>query len=161
MVAILLPGNEDAHGTGQLPSWLPLPVYATFLSVVSELLAFAAVGLIAGWGEVLPRWIPGLGGRRVPPLAAALPAALAAVVLTAVWTFTAVTMLSGHTLQGRPVPPDHPLKALHGWELGAFLLSYAPLLLWGPLLGALCFAYWRRRRSSASRPPALAAARAG
>ncbi|UUV33497.1 hypothetical protein NQK81_08610 [Amycolatopsis roodepoortensis] len=139
-------GGDGPHGSGQLPSWLPGPVYVVALSVVSELIAFTAIGLIAGWGEVFPRWIPLLGGRRVPPLAAVVPAALGAAVLTVLWTAAVVTEMSGITLQGDPLPADYPTKTLHGWKLAFFELTYAPLLLWGPLLAAVCFAYWRRRR---------------
>ena len=47
--------------------------YVVFLSVVSEALAFTAFGLIARWGEVFPRWLPLLRGRRVPTMAAVVP----------------------------------------------------------------------------------------
>ncbi|WP_307813365.1 hypothetical protein [Streptomyces sp. N35] len=61
------------------------------------------------------------------------------------WTAAFATELAGVTLQGEQLPSDHPTKALHGWELAFFHLTYAPLLLWGPLLAAVCIAYWRRR----------------
>ncbi|MCX4395627.1 MULTISPECIES: hypothetical protein [unclassified Streptomyces] len=138
-------GDDGAHGAGQLPSWLPGPVYIVALSIVSELLAFTAIGLIAAWGEVLPHWIPLLGGRRVLPLAAVLPAALGATILTVLWTTAFATSLSGLTIQGRQLPDDYPSESMHGWQLAFFDLTYAPLLLWGPLLAAVCFAYWRRR----------------
>ncbi|MFG2003604.1 hypothetical protein ACGFNU_31025 [Spirillospora sp. NPDC048911] len=64
-----LPIGEGDQGDGDLPSWLPGEVYVVLLSLVSELLAFTAVGLVATWGETFPRWIPGLRGRRVPTLA--------------------------------------------------------------------------------------------
>ncbi|QFU97261.1 hypothetical protein KDY119_00755 [Luteimicrobium xylanilyticum] len=111
--------GPDARGT--LPTWMPLGVYVVLLSIASELLAFTAVGLVARWGEVVPRRIPGLGGRRVPTSAAVIPAALGATALTALWTWVAVSLA---------------------------LAAYAPLLAWGPLLGALTVAYARRRRSS-------------
>ncbi|MFF3390944.1 hypothetical protein ACFYW1_08425 [Streptomyces sp. NPDC002669] len=145
MTVIFHIGDDATHGRGQLPSWLPGPVYIVALSVLSELLAFTAVGLIAAWGEVFPRWIPLLGGRRVPPLAAVLPAALGATVLTALWTTAFVTSMYGFTIQGTPLPDDFPTKAMHGWQIAFFNLTYTPLLLWGPLLAAVCFAYWRRR----------------
>ncbi|GHA65226.1 hypothetical protein ACIQRS_08010 [Streptomyces termitum] len=138
-------GDSAVHGRGQLPSWLPGSVYVVALSLVSELLAFTAIGLIASWGEVFPRWIPLLGGRRVPTLAAVVPAALGALALTALWTAALVTSLFGLTLQGDPLPSDYPGNAMHGWELAFFHATYIPLLLWGPLLAAVCFAYWRRR----------------
>ncbi len=52
--------------SGDLPEWLPLGVYVVLLSLATEALAFTAVGLVAKWGEIFPRWIPGLAGRRVP-----------------------------------------------------------------------------------------------
>ncbi|AIG80576.1 Conserved putative membrane protein [Amycolatopsis japonica] len=146
MTVVFHIGDDATHGSGQLPSWLPGPVYIVGLSVVSELLAFTAIGLIASWGEVVPRWIPWLGGRRVRPLAAILPAALGATILTVLWTTAFVTGMSGLTIQGDPLPADYPANAMHGWQLAFFELTYVPLLLWGPLLAAVCFAYWRRRR---------------
>ncbi|MFJ2894054.1 hypothetical protein ACIO87_04120 [Streptomyces sp. NPDC087218] len=145
MTVIFHIGDDATHGRGQLPSWLPGPVYIVALSVLSELLAFTAVGLIAAWGEVFPRWIPLLGGRKVPPLAAVLPAALGAAILTVLWTTAFITSMYGFTIQGTPLPDDFPTEAMHGWQLAFFHLTYIPLLLWGPLLAAVCFAYWRRR----------------
>jgi hypothetical protein len=52
---------------------VPLALYVILLSIVSELLAFAAVGLVSTWGEVFPRWTPVLHGRRVPALFAVIP----------------------------------------------------------------------------------------
>lgn len=138
-------GDGKPQGMGAVPSWIPGAAYVIFLSVGSELLAFTAVGLIAAWGEAFPRWIPGLRERRVPTPAAVVPAALGAAVLTAMWTTVAVTSLAGVTLQGHPLPADHPLMDMHGWRLAYFYVSYAPLLLWGPLLAAVTVAYWRRR----------------
>ncbi|ONF64382.1 hypothetical protein [Amycolatopsis keratiniphila] len=146
MTVVFHIGDDATHGSGQLPSWLPGPVYIVGLSVVSELLAFTAIGLIAAWGEVVPRWIPLLGGRRVRPLAAILPAAVGATILTVLWTTAFVTGISGLTIQGDPLPADYPANAMHGWQLAFFELTYAPLLLWGPLLAAVTFAYWRRCR---------------
>jgi hypothetical protein len=60
-------------------------VYIVSLSILAELVAFTAVGLIATWGERFPRWIPGLRGRRVPTPAALIPATLGAVFLTVLW----------------------------------------------------------------------------
>lgn len=142
---ILMVHEGAGEGAGDLPAWLPVEVYVILLSVVSELLAFTAVGLIASWGEIWPRWMPVLRGRRVPPLAAAVPAALGALVLTALWTTAAITDVADVTLRGDATSPDYPGEA-GGWTAFLFYLCYAPLLLWGPLLGALTLAYCRRRR---------------
>jgi hypothetical protein len=121
-------------------------MYIVFLSILSELVAFTAVGLVAAWGERFPRWIPGLRGRRVPTPAAVIPAALGAVLLTVLWTAAFVTEFAGVTLRGEPTPADFPTQA-GGWEAAIFYLCYLPLLLWGPLLAAVTHAYNRRRRN--------------
>lgn len=78
--------------------------------------------------------------------AAVVPAALGAVALTGLWTVLAlVTQVAGTTLQGDPVPTDFPSE-VGGWSALWFYVCYAPLVLWGPLLGVVTVAYWRRRR---------------
>ena len=151
-VAVLFDAST-AEKTGNLPVWLPLPVYVVLLSVFSELVAFTAVGLIAAWGEAVPRWIPLVRGRRVPTAAAAVPAALGAVLLTVLWTAAFVADAAGVTLRGDPAPRDFPTAA-GGWEAAVFYACYVPLLAWGPLLAAVTVAYVRRRsraRSAGSR----------
>ncbi|MEZ0096297.1 hypothetical protein ABH925_007504, partial [Streptacidiphilus sp. EB129] len=115
------------------------------LSILSELLAFTAIGLISSWGETFPRWIPVLGGRKVPATAAIATAGGGAVILTVLWTSVAVSVALGHTLRGGPLPKANPL-ATHDWHAVVLAITYAPLLLWGPLLGAVTIAYWQRRR---------------
>lgn len=129
---------------------LPLWLYVILLSVVSELLAFAAVGLVSAWGEVVPRWIPVLRGRRVPALSAVIPAALGATVLTLLWTWVAVTMSLGLRIDGRPQAQLSPVS-FTDWQGLVAVAAYAPLLLWGPLLAAVTVSYWRRRHGA--RPP--------
>jgi hypothetical protein len=45
--------------------------------------AFLTLGLVRRWGEVFPRWMPFLSGRRVPIPLAVVPAALVSVLVTA------------------------------------------------------------------------------
>ena len=138
-------GAVNDGGSGGVPSWLPMEVYVVVLSILSEVLAFTAVGLIARWGEVFPQWIPGLRGRRVPTLAAVIPAALGAATLTALWTVAGVAVVAGRTIEGQPLPVGHFLTT-YDWHFVVLVACYAPLLLWGPLLGLVTVAYWRRRR---------------
>src|SRR5438067_2099990 len=49
------------------------------LGLVGSALTF---GLIRPWGEVFPRWIPLLRGRRVPILLAFVPAVAVAILVT-------------------------------------------------------------------------------
>lgn len=124
---------------------LPLEVYVVLLSIVSELVAFTAVGLVARWGEVWPRWLPGLRGRRVPLPAAVIPASLGATVLTLLSTWVAITSALGMRIDLTPRLAEAPIGFVD-WQSTLASLMYAPLLLWGPLLGAVTVAYARRRR---------------
>lgn len=125
-------------------------VYVVLLSVVSELLAFTAVGLVATWGERFPRWIPVLGGRNVPPMAAVVPGFLGAALLTVLWTHAFLGQFTGTTIRGEPLPESFPSKQ-GAFEATIFFLCYTPLLLWGPLLAAVTYAYHRRRRAARPR----------
>jgi hypothetical protein len=141
---IMRGGLDPAELSSGLPG-VPLALYVVLLSVVSELLAFTAVGLVSTWGEVFPRWIPGLRGRRVPVRLAVVPGALGAAVLTLLWTWAAVSMLLGLRIDGRPLSAAAAVS-FHDWKGLVAVAAYAPLLLWGPLLGAVTISYWRRRR---------------
>ncbi|MGW0885632.1 hypothetical protein [Streptomyces sp. NPDC002671] len=144
-ITFKLPLDGGLHpGNGQLPPWLPIEGYVVVLSIIAELLAFLAIGLVARWGEVWPRWIPGLRGRRVPILAAVIPAALGSLILTAMWTWALITEMFGKTAQLRPLPADNPIT-LHDWHSWLLEASYAPLVLWGPLLAVLTVKYVKRR----------------
>lgn len=113
--------------------------YVIALSVVSEALAFLAFGLVARWGEVWPRWIPGLRGRRVPVLAATIPAALGSLALL-IFPYGLVLVPFGTKIGG-----GQSGLILHGWQNVFFWVCYAPLLLWSPLLAVLTAHYYRRR----------------
>lgn len=80
----------------------------------------------------------------MPTLGAVIPATLGAVVLTVVWTAALIVQLTDVTLQEQPLPADHQRKAC-GLGSVVFSVSYAPLLLWGPLLAAVTVAYVSRR----------------
>lgn len=150
--------NPPVDAPPRIPG-LPLSVYVLLLSLVSELLAATAFGLIASWGERFPHRLPFLGGRPVPALPVVLLAAAGAGVLTLLWTWTAVTAGLGRRIDGSRAGADRILQFgnWHGWVAA---VAYAPLLLWGPLLAALTWAYWRRRtRRPAARRVAGAPAR--
>lgn len=128
--------------------------YVVFLSILSETFAFTAIGLIARWGEVFPRWIPVLRGRRVPRKAAVLPAAVGAMILTLLFTLLfIVSEIRGTTIRGGELSADSPSQA-SGWEAAWFYFCYAPLTLWGPLLAVLTVAYWKRRSATGKVPAA-------
>ncbi|MCW3813272.1 hypothetical protein ONA91_02225 [Micromonospora sp. DR5-3] len=109
-------------------------VYVVSLTVVSEALALLSLGLVRRWGEVFPRWLPLVSGRRVPPPFAVTVATAGAVGVTLVWAYAAWGIIvRGGILGFSPT----------GFAL--LLTCYVPLLLWGPLLLAVTLAYHRRR----------------
>ncbi|TCO35507.1 hypothetical protein EV652_101389 [Kribbella steppae] len=135
--------NDAGHpiyleGTGET-------IYVIFLSLFSEAVALIAFGLVKPWGEVAPRWIPFIGGRRVNPYAAIVPAVLGALCLIAIWTYGFRDLFTNHF-----IPFSSP-----AWKT-LMIACYAPLQLWGPALLVLTWAYYRRRVSV---PVALVSAR--
>lgn len=142
---IALGFGVDVGFTGQLaedfsaPGWVTTP-YVIVLSLVAEGLALLTLGLVRPWGERLPRWLPWVGGRPVPPLAAVIPAALGAAAVTAV-TVAGAVLWNGPENNGDPDAP----QGLAGLVM---TVCYAPLLLWGPLLAAVTVSYHRRRLSA-------------
>ncbi|MCX5384718.1 hypothetical protein [Streptomyces sp. NBC_00083] len=131
MLAIPGFGTVEArdHGAG-------LDLYLVLLFVVSEGLGLLTLGLVQPWGEWVPRWIPLLGGRRVPPLATLVPAALGTLATTGVvYYFFLHILFAGF-------PPGHTTT-----EQVVLTACYLPLLAWGPLLGSVTYAYYRRRAS--------------
>ncbi|MFJ9769736.1 hypothetical protein ACIRVF_00630 [Kitasatospora sp. NPDC101157] len=127
-----------AYGAHQ-PGWGT--VYCVVLSALAEALAFLTLGLVRPWGLVAPRWLPLIGGRRVQPLAAIVPALLGSAILTAL----GLEGLFGRWAHNL-AEPDAP----HGFAGLVMTAAYLPLVAWGPLLGAVTVDYarrtlWRRR----------------
>jgi hypothetical protein len=94
--------------------------------------AVLTLGLVQKWGEIYPRWIPRLRGRRVRERTAVIPASLVATLITS----TGLTNLRAHMLEGYDIE----------WEVWGM---YAPQMffpLWGTALGAATLAYHLRRR---------------
>ncbi|MBC2875445.1 hypothetical protein H7K43_10295 [Streptomyces sp. TYQ1024] len=122
---------------GSFPWWGAR--YAVGLSVLTGALALLTVmGLVGSWGETFPRWVPLLAGRRVPPLAAIVPAILGGLALVALWD----TMpLAWFGLFG-----FHDVAFTNGWWKLLANVCITPVMLWGPIVLALTYAYHRRRR---------------
>ncbi|OKI65973.1 hypothetical protein [Micromonospora sp. CB01531] len=114
-------------------------VYVVSLTVFSEALALLALGLVRPWGEVFPRWLPLLGGRRVPPSFAVTAATAGAIGVTLVWAYAAW----GIIVRDLVVEGDGLGFSPAGFAL--LVACYVPLLLWGPLLLAVTLSYHRRR----------------
>ncbi|MFF1480590.1 hypothetical protein ACFVYD_24090 [Streptomyces sp. NPDC058301] len=110
--------------------------YVLTLTAVSEGLALLALGLVQPWGEVVPRWIPLIGGRPVRPLATAIPALLGAAVLFLL--SIAVGTIQSHSLASGSLTNSAAQEVV-------LVACYLPLLAWAPLLAVSAIAYYRRR----------------
>ncbi|MDV3220352.1 hypothetical protein [Intrasporangium sp.] len=102
------------------------------LAVLSTGGAALTHGLVARWGEVFPRWIPRLRGRRVPVLLAVIPATTVTLTLP-----PAALMFASSRVNG-------------GFDLanwGVWLPSLV-WLLWAIGLGGATWAYHQRRRGA-------------
>jgi hypothetical protein len=135
--------DGPTHAPSGLPG-IPLELYVVLLSIVSELAAFTSFGLIARWGEMVPRWVPALGGRSVPLRPTVIAGALGAAVLTLLWTSVAVHFALGQRIDGTPRSALAPLN-FHDWRGVLAVVAYTPLVLWGPLLAVATVAYYGRR----------------
>jgi hypothetical protein len=118
------------------PGWIT--VYVIVLSLITEAFAYLAVGLVRRWGEVFPGWVPWLGGRTVPVMAAVIPAALGVLTLSLMCGTAALAWNSPEN-NGDPGAP-------HGVAAVVMTSAYAPALLWPVLLAVVTVAYWVRRR---------------
>jgi hypothetical protein len=110
-------------------------VSGLFLATFGLVGGLLMLGLVQRWGEVFPRWMPGLAGRRVPIALAVVPAAVVAVLLTV----GGITMWASYgSMAAAAAATDQALWVLVG-----------PLLLfpvWGVALAAAALAYYLRRR---------------
>ncbi|MFG2717926.1 hypothetical protein ACGFW5_06420 [Streptomyces sp. NPDC048416] len=135
----------QAHDGGMPPYGVSIP-YVLGLSVLSEVTAILGIGLVRGWGEVAPAWIPVIGGRRIRPLAAVVPALVGGLILT--FLFTDVP-LGGR----RRLTPYGIIETVeytnNAWQTLA-TVCIAPTAVWGPIIIALAIAYYRRRTRTAS-----------
>ncbi len=104
------------------------------------------LGLVQRWGEVFPRWMIGLAGRRVPIALALVPAWLVSVLVfvggIAIWSglgqMVARMIVGGARSIGL---------------IGEIVFPLGPTLLfpvWGVALAAATLGYYYRRRGPCS-----------
>jgi hypothetical protein len=122
--------------------WISGLFLATFGLVGAALM----LGLVQRWGEVFPRWMIGLAGKKVPIPLAVVPAALVSVLLAVggigIWSGLAV-MTANWAASGAQGPEIF-------W--GVFFQVGPTLLfpLWGVALAVAALGYYYRRRGPCS-----------
>jgi hypothetical protein len=94
--------------------------------------ALLTLGLVQRWGEVFPRWMIGLAGKRVPVLLAVIPASYVAAILMP----AGIGILSDPTMYAD--------NGAAGW----MILPHALWPLWSVALGVATYAYYLRRRGA-------------
>ncbi|WP_432587794.1 hypothetical protein ABVG11_21055 [Streptomyces sp. HD1123-B1] len=107
------------------------------LATLGALGALLTLGLVRRWGEVFPRWMVGLRGKRVPPLLAIVPASLVALLIT-----IAGVMYIRLEIQGKF---DNQSE---DWGTTVPEMFWP---LWGAALAAATLAYHLRRRGRCKR----------
>ena len=132
--------NEELFRQGQESGkWIG---GALFLGNFILVGAFLMLGLVQRWGEVFPRWMIGLAGRRVPIALAVVPASLVAVLLivggVGIWSGLAgmVAALAANGAEDTEI-------------IGAIIFQLGPTLLfpvWGAALAVATLGYYYRRR---------------
>jgi hypothetical protein len=115
---------------------------ALSLGTFSLVGAILMLGLVQRWGEVFPRWMIGLAGRRVPIALPVVLASLASVLLIVggigIWSISA-QMVAALAATG----------AEQTEIIGAIVFQLGPTLLfpvWGVALAVATLGYYYRRR---------------
>jgi hypothetical protein len=136
--------NEDLFRRGQESGTWTLG--ALFLGTSCLVGAVLMLGLVQRWGEIFPRWMIGIAGRRVPIALATVPASLASVLLIVggigIWSGLG-QMVAGLVAAG-----------VEGMALiWAIIFELCPTLLfpvWGAALAVATLGYYYRRRGPCS-----------
>lgn len=104
--------------------------------------AILMLGLVQRWGEIFPRWMIGLAGRRVPIALAVIPASVASVLLIVggigIWAGLP-QMINNATAAG----------SVGAGLVGEIVFQLGPTLLfpvWGAALAIATLGYYYRRR---------------
>jgi len=143
VLGIPLGMSEEALHSGQeAGTWISGLFLAGFGLVGAALM----LGLVQRWGEMFPRWMLGLAGRRIPIPLAVIPASLAAVLLTVggigIW-FGLDQMVANAVAAG----------AQGIGLVGEITFQVGPTLLfpiWGVALAVATLGYYYRRRGPCS-----------
>jgi hypothetical protein len=106
-----------------------------FLATFGLVGALLMLGLVMRWGEVYPRWMPGLAGRRVPIALAVVPAAIVSVLFIvggiAAWSGWSEMAINA---------------AASGQDVWIVVGPLAFFPLWGTALAVATLGYYYRRR---------------
>ena len=124
--------RESAAGIG----------YVLGLEVLTVLVAVLGFGLIRRWGEVVPGWVPRLGGRTIPPLVPIIVGGIGSAVLLGLIGSMLATFVLAWT---GTVPGWTPDVGMTAGERAFLLTCYVPFFLWPVAIAVALIGYARRR----------------
>jgi hypothetical protein len=139
VLGIPLGMSEEYLRSGQESGMWISGLFLANFGLVGTLLT---LGLVQRWGEVFPRWMIGLAGRRVPIALAVAPASLASVlfVVGGIGIWSGLGMMVNNLAA----------SGAKGVEItGAVIFQVGPTLLfpvWGIFLAVATLGYYFRRR---------------
>jgi hypothetical protein len=132
-------GEEQFRSGQESGKWIGGALFLGNFVLVGAVLM---LGLVQHWGDVFPRWMIGLSGRRVPIVLAVIPASLASVLLIVggigIWSGLD-QMIENATARGIV---DSRLLGEITFQLGPTLL----FPVWGGALAVATLGYYYRRR---------------
>ena len=110
-----------------------------FLAVFGLVGAGLTLGLVQRWGEVFPRWMPGLAGRRVPIALAVAPA----LIVSVLFTVGGLAMWPGYAQMSAAARDS-------GQNMALLVGPVALFPVWGVSLAVAALGYYYRRRGPCS-----------
>lgn len=122
-------------------------VYVLALEAAELLGGLLCVGLAQRWGEVIPGWVPGLGGRTIHRLIPTLVGSLAAALLFLILGQLLVRFSGTWFFGADNWTPDAGMSV---WQRVVLAVAYVPLFFWPVLLTIALVGYWRRRAPGVS-----------
>jgi len=124
--------SEEALRSGQEKG---LWISGLFLANVGLVGAVLMFGLVQRWGEVFPRWMIGLAGRRVPIALAVMPASIISVLLMV----CGISIWSGYAPLARGA-------AASGQDMSIVVGPTLLFPVWAVSLAVATLGYYYRRR---------------
>lgn len=117
--------------------------YVLGLELLQILAAVLCFGLIRPWSEVMPGWIPGLGGRRIPR---AIPGTIGAVGVLALFSQIGAALVALLGVWLGYTDGWTPDEGMTTGERVLFLACYVPFFVWPVAAAVTVVGYWLRRR---------------
>ncbi|QWW20586.1 hypothetical protein I6B53_01975 [Schaalia sp. 19OD2882] len=126
-------------------------LYVLGLDVIQVCGAIACLGLVRPWGERVPAWVPGIGGREIPRLLPLIVGGVGNLILyRVIWRLAIHFTLVWTGVEQGWTPTD----GMNATQTTVIALCYAPMLAWPAALSIALVGYALRRRRRLPAHPA-------